>query len=409
MARIAFAWEMGGEYGHISRLLTIASAFRARGHEICFILKDLSRAEAMLGAIGAPCYQAPHWVPTISGLPDAVNAGETLIRFGYLEASGLTGICRAWRNLYELLQPDLLFCDFAPTALLAARGTGIPTAVSDTGYGIPPAHAPLPPYRWWLERGPAPLEGAEARVLACINDVCAALGNPPYEAVWQVFRGDANFLCTFAELDHYPEREETRYWGPIANLEHGETPRWPQGSGPRVFLYLRPDSAGLAAVCRALVAAKARVLAFVPGLEGKVRDALKSRRLSFVDKPLRMDVVRNQCDAAICHAGLGTTAALLAAGRPLLMLPSQTEQAMIAMRVQRLGAGLVADARRVEANAPALIRGLLTDEGLREQARAFAASYRNIGQDDVVQAIVAACEGMLGNSAPGANPSASHR
>ena len=75
----------------------------------------------------------------LTGLPDPVNAAETLIRFGYLEPESLTGICRAWRNLIDCLRPDLLFCDFAPTALLATRGTGLRTAVSDTGYGIPPA------------------------------------------------------------------------------------------------------------------------------------------------------------------------------------------------------------------------------------------------------------------------------
>lgn len=396
MAKIVFAWELGGEFGHISRLLTFAEAFRARGHEVCYILKDLSRAQAMLGASDANWYQAPHWIPTITGLPDAVNCAETLIRFGYLEPEALTGICRAWRNLYALIKPDLLFCDFAPTALLAARGLSFPTAVSDTGYGIPPASSPLPPYCWWLDNGAQALPGAEEQVLASINQVAANLGADPLSYVHEVFRGDTTFLCTYPELDHYPQREATEYFGAIANQTVGDSPKWPSGKGPRVFMYLKPNYPGLTALCRALSKTKARIVAFVPGIDAETRQQLKSSKLTFAERPLRMTAVRAQCDAAISHAGIGTVATLLTAGKPMLVLPSQSEQGMIAMRVRDLGAGIVSDERGTINHAPALVKQLLEDPGLRESAKGFAKRYRGETHEEAVQKIVTICEAKLG-------------
>ena len=337
---------------------------------------------------GARCYQAPHWIPPISGLPDAATAAETLIRFGYLETAALTGLCRAWRNLFDLLRPDLLFCDFAPTALLAARGRGIPTAVSDTGYGIPPACAPLPLYRWWLPNPPPPLPGAEERVLATMNTIASVFDAPPYAAVHEVFRGDRTFLCTFRELDHYPDRTGERYHGVIAHLTAGQAPAWPQGKEPRVFAYLQPEYPGLTALLSALVAAKVRVVAFVPGLDAQTRDSLRNRRLTFAERPVRMDVVRDQCDAAVCHAGLGTTASLLSGGRPLLLLPTQLEQGMIAMRVQQLGAGLACDDRRLHPSAATLVGELLGRRELRFAAQHFAQTYRDRPQAQTLTEIV---------------------
>ncbi len=395
MAKIVLAWEMGGEYGHISRLKTFGDAFKARGHEVCYVLKDLSRAEIMIGAEDR-IYQAPHWVPTVSGLPPPTMCAETLIRFGYLEPEGLTGLCRAWRNLYTALAPDLLFCDFAPTALLAARGTDIPTAVSDTGYGIPPARSPLAPYRWWLKNPPPPLAGAEARVLECINTVTKHLDAPPYQAVHEVFRAATTFLCTYEELDHYPEREPARYWGTVANLESGAPAPWPSGKGPRVFVYLRPDCANLMGIQKALSAMKARTVAFVPGIDEGTRKQLASRKFVLVDRPLRIDAVRTQCDAAICHAGVGTTAALLVAGKPVLLLPTHTEQMMVAMRVKQLGAGLVADNERPSPVINEQIATLLNDTGLRAQAKKFAQRYRDRTQGDTIAEIAAQCENVIG-------------
>lgn len=156
----------------------------------------------------------------------------------------------------------------------------------------------------------------------------------------------------------------------------------------RVFVYLQPEYPGLTAVLSALAAAKARIVPFVPGLAAQTRDALRNRRLVFAERPLRMDVVRDQCEAAICHAGLGTATCLLGAGRPMLLLPTQLEQGMIAIRTQQLGAGLVCDDQRIRTSAALLVQQLLERRELLVAAQRFAQQYRDRPQEQAVAAIV---------------------
>ncbi len=50
MARFLFAWELGGDYGHFARLLPVALALRARGHDVVFAVRDLMGAETLVRA-----------------------------------------------------------------------------------------------------------------------------------------------------------------------------------------------------------------------------------------------------------------------------------------------------------------------------------------------------------------------
>ena len=120
MSTIVFAWELGGDYGHLSRLLPIALELRQRGHTPVFLVRDLLGAETLLTPHGIAALQAPLWLGRVNGLPEPIGYPEMLMRFGYLNAQALTGVCRAWRHLFALLKPDLLVLDHAPTALLAS-------------------------------------------------------------------------------------------------------------------------------------------------------------------------------------------------------------------------------------------------------------------------------------------------
>ena len=95
MARYLFAWELGGDYGHLARLLPVALELRSRGHEVVFAVRDLMGAEKLLTPHGIRTYQAPLWLRKVTKLPDAITYSELLMRFGYLNATALTGICRA--------------------------------------------------------------------------------------------------------------------------------------------------------------------------------------------------------------------------------------------------------------------------------------------------------------------------
>ena len=64
MSRIAFAWELGSAYGHISGLLPFARKLKQRGHDVALIVRELHNA-GNLHNDGIPILQAPIWLPQI--------------------------------------------------------------------------------------------------------------------------------------------------------------------------------------------------------------------------------------------------------------------------------------------------------------------------------------------------------
>lgn len=395
MSRVLCAWELGGGYGHIAALSPVARAFRARGHEVALALKDLFYAERILGQTGLDYLQAPVWQHPPHDLPDPVSYAEMLFHVGYLDASILTGLVKAWRNLYRMLRPELLLVDHAPTALLAARGLDIRTVSLGTGFFIPPGTTPMPSIRPWLRLTDERLLSSEMRVLGEINKVLATLGVDPLDRLADLLAVDRDFLATYAELDHYGARDGADYCGPRFLREEGVEPVWPAGDGPRVFAYLKPQHRDFTAVVSALMNLPCRVLLHAPGLPVQERERLKGKNVMFSEQPVRMSSVAGQADLAICNSGHGTVAALLLAGCPLLLLPMQLEQILVARRVVELGAGYAVQPGDAPPDYAGLLDTLMRDRELRAKAAAFASRHADFDQSRQLADIVTRCEVLL--------------
>lgn len=394
MATFLFAWELGGDYGHLSRLLPVARELTRRRHTTVFAVRDLMGAETLLAPHQIQAFQAPLWLGAVTNLPDPISYAEMLMRFGFLNATALTGIARAWRNLVALLKPDVLVLDHAPTALLATRGLGLPRVNSGDGFCIPPAEVPMPPLRWWAEANQARLQDSEAHALASANQVLATLQAPLLDQLSELLGCDDSLFCTFSELDHYPKRSASPvYLGPIYSLGQGETMPWPDGNGPKVFAYLKAGYAGLETVLAALQASNARVLLHVPGASRKTLNQFASGRMVFSVAPLSMAHVAATCDLALCHGGAGTTAALLLAGKPLMLFPMQMEQTMTARRVLQLGAA-VAVAPDTLAQLSRVLPAVLADTNLAQGAKRFAHAHRGYDQRITIAVAADRCEAL---------------
>jgi UDP:flavonoid glycosyltransferase YjiC (YdhE family) len=396
MSRILFAWELGGGYGHLAHILPLADALRSRGHDCSLALRDLSRAGAVVDAGQYRLLQAPVWLPTAVGMPPPGSYAEILLRFGFLDARWLRGLAAAWRNLYTLLQPDLLVFNHSPTAMLAAGGLGIPTATLETGFSGPPRTRPLPAMRWWAPDSAVRLQDSEARAVRAINTVRAELGGAPCAGVADLLDADEQFLCTFPELDHYPARPaEARYVGPVFSLDGGIEPPWPAAPGPRVFAYVNAGFPDLDALLKALAGLRGAAVAHVPGIAPAVAARHRGPHLSIVPERVNMRAVRSACDAAVCH-GPGTAAAVLLGGRPLLLLPTQLEQYMAARRVADLGAGIIASPEAGTTDYAAALRRLIDEPGFREAAARFAERHAAFDQSAQFRSMADRCEVLLG-------------
>jgi len=340
MSRIAFVWELGTSYGHISLLLPFARKLRQRGHDVVLVLRELHNANAILGD-EIPILQAPIWLPRLTGLPEPpLNYSEILMRYGYFDADGLAGLVSAWRSLFALHGSDVIVADHSPTALLASRSMGLAATTLGSGFYVPPRQTPMPNMRAWLNVPRNRLENSDVLVLDNMNMVLATHKIKPLASVGELFDIAENFLCTFAEMDHYPQREPARYWGACWNMEMGQEVAWPDGEGKRVFVYLNPQSRDFAKVLEAIAALGLRAIVCAPGISDNQRWLYESPCIIVSAKPFRLDRLLADCDLAIGYAGHAMTAGMLMACVPLLLLPGHLEQFLLAARVEAMGAGI---------------------------------------------------------------------
>jgi UDP-N-acetylglucosamine:LPS N-acetylglucosamine transferase len=105
-----------------------------------------------------------------------------------------------------------------------------------------------------------------------------------------------------------------------------------------------------------------------------------------------MSLALQQAEVVVCLGGAGTVGAALRAGRPLLMLPSQSEQVLTALRVRATGAGLVLGTAEVASQLRPSLNALLArgPDGSpgphAAAARALARQHTALGADPALAA-----------------------
>jgi UDP:flavonoid glycosyltransferase YjiC (YdhE family) len=398
MSTIVLAWELGAGYGHLGRLLPVATALARRGHRPIFIVRDLFRAQTVLGGRGFTILQAPVWLgPTPDDLDRVPSFAGTLVQQGYHSGLALSGLLSAWRRMFAWLQPDLVLIDHAPTAALAARSLGLTSALIGVGYGSPPRTTPLPVFDTRLNVAADRLLAVEENILKVVNAALESLGASPLGKLAELFDMAEDFLCSFVELDHFGPRDR-HYWGPLETAFGKARPAWPAGEGPRAFAFLDAGYAGFTALAAALQALGLPTLAYVRDLPAARTAKLANASLDFTAQPVDLAWALGQCDLAISAASHGATVAALLAGRPLLLLPHQGEQAMIARRVVALGAGLAIDvAAEPQADFTAAIRRLVDEPAFAARARQFAADHAGFDATAAAEAVAARCAELAGD------------
>ena len=133
--RIEFAWELGGNTGHVATLLPIARAMKSRGYDTRFLLRFPGAGLDLEGSAEIPREGAPVWNgPAL--YPNPLNFGEILLNFGYHEPASVKALVDAWRE--RLWLSHAVIASVAPAAHLAARTLGIPSFEISQGFHMPP-------------------------------------------------------------------------------------------------------------------------------------------------------------------------------------------------------------------------------------------------------------------------------
>ena len=396
MAKILYAWELGDDLGHIQKFLSLATHLRASGHEVVFAAKDLTRLETLPGMQSFAALQAPVWWSPIKGLPEPqVCYADILQHFGYLNEKGLLGMVKGWRALFNLIKPQLLIADHAPTALLASRGLDFPRITYGDGFLSPPRTTPMPSMRPWLDLPAGRIEDSEAAVLQTINMVLAELGAQPMLALADLFAVEDELLLIPSELDHYPQRGPAHYLGPAPSVKGGARPDWPKGPGKKIFAYIKTSHPLSKQLFMQLLDAPFNVLAYVPGLSEQSCREMQAPNIHFSPVPVDMHYVTQYAKAILCHAGIGTVSHGFLAGLPMLLLPTQLEQELTARNLARLGMGIFVDSDQSAPDFIALIRELVKNPRYAKNVLRVAHKYVGIKEDEIMSVVVKRCEELM--------------
>lgn len=396
MASVLLAWELGAGLGHCAKLAPIAAALVESGHQVYFAARDVTTAQKVFKDIAVTHLQAP----CLMGKPANVIANprsftHILHNTGFGSDSQLTSLVVSWRNLIELVSPDLVICEHAPSALLASRWCPVRRIVVGTGFSLPPDVAPLPDLRPWTDVGPFDLVGDERKILDQVNRLLSQDGLPTLSRLGNLYGDvDDSFLMTYPELDHHPNRPITTYRG-VMPPSGGATVEWPDGQGPRIFAYLKPPPPAwqLGQLLELLSELPVRTIAYVPD-EKTAGQAKKKGQLRVYTSPVEIASLAGSCDLAILNGTAGAGTHFLLAGVPLLMLPFFLEQVVFSRRVVQMGAGLMADPGSLQ-QIVARLWTLLQVDSYRERANQFASRYASYNAEQQQGEIMRRIEAIL--------------
>jgi hypothetical protein len=398
------AWELGGGLGHVGRLKPLAKEALRRGHRVTLSLRDLTLTQALLSDLDAPLFQAPVWLHQVHGIPaPQISLAEILQGCGYLSVNTLRGLLKGWLSLFQSLKPDFVLADYAPAALLAARVLGIPHAATGIGFYLPPLNHPLPSLREWEPSQPGRMQASEAQLLNACNGALLEYGAPPLQMACEVLHGSHTFLQTWPELDHYhrdPAAGGLRWWGPNIATNAGGTPEWPPGTGPEVFAYLNANHPDDAQVLVAVARLGCRCICYMPEVASGKSPPVVSPLISYAMAPVNVAATLATCKLWICHAGAGTLAQALLAGVPVFLLPTQSEQLLMARSIAQAGCGIYAGEGQRPLSYEKLLAAMLGDSPYRKAAQAFAAKYAHFSPEKQVASLVDEIERLARGKVP---------
>ena len=401
--RVLFAWEVGKNYGHVTQIVDVAKVLAEQGAEIFMALQRPEALKNFAGDLEYRLLQAPYHPvgPPKPGERRTVPLcyPDDLLPCGYDDPDEIAALIQCWRSLYELAQPDVLVAQAAPTALLAARGMKFKTAALGRSYDMPPLTAPMPSLRYWEDTDKKTIVEHEARVLKNINEALSSLKLLRLKKFSEMLEVDAEFLCTFEELDHYPSRKGANYCGPFVKTDSGAKLDWNKGARKRIFAYIRLGTPAFAPAVNALLRLPADhdVIIAAPGIAAETVKKASKPNVRFADGPVRLDRLMKDCDLAVNHASAGICCALALAGVPMLMFPNHIEQLMFARAVGRAGLGRGMIGKLSENDILKTIGHILTEPQYKARAAALAKKYDDFDTGSLAERIAGDIAALVPN------------
>jgi len=388
--RVLLAWEQGFGFGHTVRLRFIADALRREGIEVSAAVTDLELA-APLAEIGVPLVQAPRWPRPQPRPGDEVPASATLTdslaAFGLRDGDSVRPVLAGWGEILDAARPDVVVCDYAPLATVAARGRARVMQLS-TAYCLPPAHLETLP----LLHSFAPPRHSDAEVVDVVSRSLIAQGLTPIERIGDLFAGDDVFVASWPVLDPYVELRRSP---PEGRLE-GSTAIDPRPDAEGIFAYLHPETVSRSDVLETLCTLGPRLEAHLPLLPAPLAARLEAAGVRLHRQRVPMEETLSRVRMIVHQGSAGVAADALLAGRPQFALGLHIEHYLNGEALTAAGVGrnarLFHPAVRLDAGQ---ILAVLEDEDLALVADAVGRAHRAALLEPPLELWLKRCRALL--------------
>jgi len=405
---LLFAWDLGANWGHVMPLLALQPALEAQGFTIWAAVNDVRQHGVRLAEAGIRVLQSPlSGVPTAQRLP-TLSLAHILANRGYTRSDHLIGLVEAWASLMLATRARLVLVDGAPAAILAARLLGLPVVNMSLPFHVPLVDQPFANFPAnVVGQGKPAVTEVERQLDAALLALTRQLQARPMAGYSvsalparfsDLFKVDEPGLFCWPELDPLGVRPQQTYWGMLSSGTRGQAFQWPSAEGPRVFAYLRPENAMARTLIRALGRLGWPVVLACPGWSAVAetdREGLASPTMAIYEHSLDMQQACAEATFAVGNGGIGFTHAMLAAGRPLALLPTDAEKAMTCAQVMAAGAGIsLVHANEASAMEHAL-RQFSANAEYFLRAQALARKHLRPADDDLAARVALRCRQLV--------------
>jgi len=382
--RALLAWEIGAGFTHAQNLWGVARHLRQIGVEALAVLAD-PRFDPWFRTLGvrvAQTYLWPVMRATSLSPPQRPNIAfsDILANYGMSDPVHVGAALAHYETLFDLCQPDIVLCENAFGALLAARGRVPAIVFGSTLLFMPPIRgdgfAPIDPEAepsWPVEEVLDGLNaglGAQARaplaVLTDLFDVAVMPFGPAAFDPYAAYRGAEAILPP-----HCPD-----------------LPAGVNGDRREIVVYLHEAAQLAEPAMRALQKCPAPTRVYIPSLAEDWRASFLARGIIVEERMMPLEMIVKNARCLVHHGGVTLTAAALAHGVPQIVMSRFYENGLAGRYVAERGLG---DHRRldtisVEWFASALAR-VLNDPHVHARAREAAAECRSWFSGDPTHAV----------------------
>jgi hypothetical protein len=394
-ARALLVWETGAGFTHAQNILGVARHLTHQGISCVAALADV-RFDPWFRQIGCQTLQTYLGPVMRTGFatpePRAPRVfSDILANQGFFETAHAAAALAHYETLFQLTQPDIVLCENAPNAVLAARkriptiifGSSLMTMPPTTGGSLAPVDLSEAGSSW-----------PQDALLGQINAALSAARRPPLSSMIDLLHCDAMLPFGPAAFDPYAHSRKEPVLAP-------HCPDFPSGTrssaGKHIAVYMHEAAQYVPEIIRGLSILPQGTHVFIPSLQPHLRQVLESAGLVVHVSMLPLSFLQQEASCLVHQGGVTLTAAALAMGIPQLVLARFHENAIAGRYVDRCGLGLVARIDTVEARWLAdTAVAIASDQDLQIRAAKAVPTYRAWFDHDPTKAVAAAAARILG-------------